>query len=36
MAEKYCVTLTEEERTNLRELLQKGKKGCRKLTRAHI
>jgi transposase len=36
MAEKYLVTLTEEERTDLRELLQKGKSGSRKLTRAHI
>jgi transposase len=33
---KYVVDLTAEERTTLEQLLQKGKSGARKLTRARI
>jgi transposase len=35
-AKKYLVTLTEDERRTLRELLKKGTLAARKLTRAHI
>ena len=35
-AKKYLVTLTEDERRTLRELLKKGSLAARKLTRAHI
>jgi len=36
MAKKYIVTLTEEEREHLRQMLSSGKEGTRKLTRARI
>lgn len=36
MAKKYIVTLTEEERKRLRQMLSSGKEGVRKLTRARI
>jgi transposase len=35
-AKKYLVTLTEEERRTLRELLKKGTLAARRLARAHI
>lgn len=35
-AKKYLVTLTEEERRTLRELIKKGTLPARKLSRAHI
>lgn len=36
MAKKYCVTLTDEERTFLREMIHKGTWGVRTINRAHI
>lgn len=36
MAKKYIVTLTDDERVFLREILHKGSVGARKLNRAHI
>ena len=36
MANKYRVTLTDEERDRLHNLVQKGTVGARKFTRAHI
>ena len=36
MTNEYRVTLTDEERQSLRELLHKGKVGSRTLNRAHI
>ncbi len=36
MVKRYIVSLSDEERTQLRELVRKGKLSARKLTRAHI
>lgn len=36
MRKKYCVTLTENERTTLHDLIKKGSLAARKLARAHI
>lgn len=36
MAKKYIVTLAQEERERLRQMLSSGKEGVRKLTRARI
>jgi putative transposase len=36
MAKKYCVTLTDDERTSLQESIHKGTWGVRKVNRAHI
>ena len=36
MAKRYIVTLTEEERERLRQMLSSGKEGVRKLARARI
>src|SRR5689334_15341404 len=36
MPKKYLVTLTDVERTTLRDLLKKGSLAARKLARAHI
>lgn len=36
MAKKYIVTLTDEERVTLQEMLHKGNSGVRKMNRAHI
>lgn len=36
MAKKYLVTLTDEERAFLQEMIHKGTWGVRKITRAHL
>lgn len=36
MAEKYVVTLSDEERNHLTDITTKGKAGARKINRAHI